>query len=190
MCSRHCVQEPGQLVRGFSEKRADLARLSRARSALFSEKPRTSALFGESLFSVRGVIRYFTQILRAVQAIQEENPVQVINLMLQGPGEDPFRADAQEPAAHILPFDDNFRGTPDVDAVVAWNAQAAIHSNLLAFAADYLRIGHGDSITFVCLFVGNVDYKQAYTQPDLGRGQSDSLSRNHRLKHISHKLRQ
>src|SRR2546421_10216087 len=63
-----------------------------------------NSLFDQSLFFCQVVWTDFAQILGAIETIEIEDAIEMIDLVLQGPGKEAFCTDSDRLATHILNF--------------------------------------------------------------------------------------
>ena len=132
----------------------------------------TAASHGESsldhrLFFYEVVWTNFAQILGAIEAIEIKDTIEMIDLVLQCPGKQAFRADPHGLAAQILPFHQNGGRSPDVHAIIAGNAQAGIDATLLSLGLDNFGVGHGHLEMLVRFSIRAFDDKETQSESNL-----------------------
>src|SRR5262249_508165 len=89
------------------------------------------------------------QILGPVQAIQEQDAIQVIDLVLENTAEPAFGAHADGFPAHVLSFDDNALSPANIVAIIARNAQTPLGTSYFSLRLDDFRIHHSQPAVFI-----------------------------------------
>jgi hypothetical protein len=111
-----------------------------------------SYLFSNDGFHLRlfqFALCHLAQIFGSIQAIDEENAVEVIDFVLEDAGEPTFGTYANVFASWVLAFDDDSCGTANVIADITRDTEAAFRSQFLTFDFDDLRIDHCNFAVFV-----------------------------------------
>src|ERR1700677_1712419 len=109
--------------------------------------------------------------LKRTDAEDEEYPVQMVDFMLKGAGQEVIRVALKPVAAHILgPYFD-LRGASNLLPNIG-KAETAFLLVYLSFARHDLRI---DQDNFVCrgFLEAEIDYCQTFRNPDLGSRKAD-----------------
>src|SRR5690348_12867183 len=94
-------------------------------------------------------LAHFAQIFGTIQAVKEEDAIEVIYFVLKDTGIPAFGTHAHGFAAHILPLDDHHRSAADVIASVAGDTQAAFGAEFFPLGLDNLRVEERDLVLFI-----------------------------------------
>src|SRR5260370_1772175 len=123
---------------------------------------------------------------QATQAVDEEDAVEVVDLVLHGAGEKLFTFDLEPVSVDILRADLDLGGAMDLLANLG-EAEATLFFELLALALDDLGIDE-DELLFGILLEADVDDGEALRDADLLRGDADALRGVHALEHLIDEL--
>src|ERR687898_3525441 len=109
------------------------------------------------------------------QPLDEQHPVQVVDLMLHAAGQHPLAVHSQRLAAHVDGLDADLHG-PLAGVVDAGEGQAALLAVLLALPAGDDRVDQQPERVLAGLLVGrDVVGEHALEHADLRRGQADAV---------------
>ncbi len=138
-------------------------------------------LFHEDLFfQIFGA--YFAQVFGPIEAVGEEDAVEVVDFVLEDAGEPAFGGDFDCLATHVLTFDHDFCGAPDIVAGVARDAETAFAAKFLAFGFRNFGVEHSNLAIFI---FGDED---ADGLSDLWSGEADALGGVHGIEHVFDEL--